>query len=486
MLKTIFISGISWSLLDKIVGNVVLLVIGIFLSRLLTPHQFGVIGICNIFISFLTIVVEGGLGRSIVQRKECSQSDLSTVFFYNIFVSTFIYFLVYTTSLFLESYFNVQGLSVLLKVMGLSLIISSLGIVQEAVLSRNVKFKVLTKVSVLSQTISGVAAIYFAFVGFGYWSLVIRTLAQSLIASILLAFFSGWKPSATFNIKSFKILGAYGNRVLGGAIINWSFYNSFYFIIGKIYSPTQLGYFSRADMFSKLPVQNVSLVFHKVALPVLSTIQDDEHRLKNSYKQLLKVISFVSFMMMFGLAACSKNFVLIVLGARWLECVKYMQILSCATALYAPNILNLNILLVKGRSDLFLKAEFLNKLIVVPIIILGALYSINWLLFGMLIFSITSYLWNARWCKQLISYSVGEQMRDMLPGALVTASAAVLILLGELMLNGLSEITVFVVQVTIFLFATIAFCEWFKIDGYLILKRMAQQFWNSRFGILKP
>jgi O-antigen/teichoic acid export membrane protein len=326
-------------------------------------------------------------------------------------------------------------------------------------------------VSVVASILSGIIAISMAYNGFGVWSLVGLTLSRFGFNSLFLWIWAKWKPSLIFSIKSFKELFSFGNKLLISGLIDTAYRNIYYLIIGKYFSVIELGYYTRADQFQALPSQQLTAVFGRVSYPILSTIQDDVEKLRAAYRQIIKNTMFITFVLMLGMAAIAKPMIVTLIGEQWLPSVIYLQMLCFVGMFYPLHALNLNMLQVQGRSDLFLRLEIIKKVLSVPIIIIGILYGIKIMILGMLINTIVAYFINSFWSGKYIGYSSFEQIKDIFPSFLLAFTvAAIVFIFGNII--DLPNIWILVTQITVGAVSTILLAEIFKLNSYLYLKEI--------------
>jgi teichuronic acid exporter len=307
----------------------------------------------------------------------------------------------------------------ILRVLGLGLIIGSLTIVQSAVLLRRVDFKLNAKIKVSSAVISGSIAIYLAYSGFGVWSLVVRQLLEKIFSTLFLWIWNRFIPSLVFSIKSFRELFGYGSKLLISGLINTIYENIYLVVIGKYFSAADLGYYTRASSLKDLPSQNITNIITRVTFPVLAQMQDNPVALKAGYKRMIKTTMFLSFALLIGLAAVSSPLILTLIGEAWRPSIIYLQLLCFVGMLYPLHALNLNLLNVLGRSDLFLKLEIFKKTMAVPTIIIGIIWGIKVMILGMWVNSLISYYLNSYYSGRFINYPIREQVSDILPSFLV-------------------------------------------------------------------
>ena len=423
-----------WSFSDIAAARGIQFIFGIILARLLLPEDFGLVAMIVIVTSVSQVFIQSGLGAALIQKKEVTQTDCSTVFFYNLAVSVLFYVLIYLSAGTVASFFNEPKLIGILRVLSLGIIISAFGLVHKTLLTKRIDFKTQTKVTVLSASISGVVAIMLAYNGWGVWSLVVKMILLNILQTTFLWFYNSWYPSLVFSIESFSRLFGFGSKLLISGLIDTVYRNIYYIIIGRNFSASSLGYYTRADQFSNFVSSNLTVVIQRVAYPVLSSIQDDPDQLKRGYKKTIQSAMFINFPLMLGMAAAAEPMVLFLIGDKWQQSITYLQLLCFAMMLYPLHALNLNILLVKGRSDLFLKLEIVKKIMIIPLILIGIHWGITGLIWALIAGSFISYIINSFYSGRLIGYPMREQITDISPalGAAVLMASIMYIVILQL------------------------------------------------------
>ncbi len=470
-LKQKTVSGVIWSIIDSFASNGIQFIVGIILARILSPREFGLIGMLTIFIALSQSFIDSGFTNALIRKKNCTQTDYSTVFYFNFVVGIIFYFILFFFAGSISVFFNEPQLELLLQVLGLGLILNALGIIQRTILTKNINFKLQTRVSVVASTLSGIIAISMAYNGLGVWSLVALTLSRFGFTSIFLWMWAKWKPNLIFSIESFKDLFSFGNKLLISGLIDTAYRNIYYLIIGKYFSAVELGYYTRADQFQALPSKQLTGIFGRVSYPILSSIQDDVKKLRTAYKQIIKSTMFITFVLMLGMSAIAKSMIVTLIGEQWLPSVIYLQMLCFVGMFYPLHALNLNMLQVQGRSDLFLRLEIIKKVLSIPIIIIGILYGIKILILGMMINTIIAYFINSFWSGKFIGYSSFEQIKDIFPSFILAFTMALIVyIIGNVI--DLPNILILVTQITVGAVSTIILAEIFKLNSYFTLKEI--------------
>ncbi|GAB1418897.1 lipopolysaccharide biosynthesis protein [Bacteroidales bacterium] len=468
-LKQKTISGILWSFVDQFATLGISFIVGIILARILSPKEFGLIGMITVFIAVSTTFINSGFGSALIRKKDCSQADYSTVFFFNLSAGIIFYLLLYISSPSISRYFNEEELTLILRVLAFSLIIDALSLIQGVILAKRVDFKLQAKVSVISTTSAGVLGISLAYNGFGVWSLVYMQLVSRLLNTVLLWAWNKWKPSFVFSNESFKELFGFGGKLLLSGLIETIYRNIYYLIIGKYFNATQLGYYSRADQFNSVPSQSLTTIMSRVTYPVLAQMQEDKDRLKQSYKKMIKTIMFVSFSTMLGIAAVADSMILSLIGEKWEQSIIYLQLLCFVGMMYPLHALNLNILQVQGRSDLFLKLEIIKKMLAIPIIIIAIVIGIKAMIIGMWVSTLIAYYLNSYWSGRFINYPMREQVTDILPSFLLAITMALFVYIFGTLFETLHWVKL-LLQILLGVSTILLFSELLKIEPYIELK----------------
>lgn len=484
-LKTKTISGLFWSFSDLIMNQGIQFFIQIILARLLLPEDFGLIGMITVVIAVSNSIVDSGFANALIREKNVTQKDYSTVFYFNLITSFVIYIILFFSASSISNFFAEERLISILRVISLTLIINSFGLVQRTILTKKIDFKTQTKINVIASVSSGVFGVIAAFMGLGVWSLVIRTVLMSLVQSALLSLFNKWVPSLEFDVNSFKKFFKFGWKLLASGLINTLYSNLYFLIIGKGFSAVELGYYTNAAKLKDTATQSITSAIQKVSYPVLSNMNDDV-KLKDSYKKILKNSAFIIFPVIIVLASVSNPLISTLFGAKWIPSIVYFEILCFEGMLYPIHAINLNVLQVKGRSDLFLKLEIIKKTIsltligIVLILKMGILY----LLWGAVLNSFISYFINTYYTKDLINYPIKEQIKDIIPSFIISFAMGILIYWTGVILP-LSNILILMIQVTIGIVLYVLLNKIIKSEELYNIENMLKNLMN-RSNIRQP
>lgn len=467
-LKDKTVKGVGWSAIDNVLSLGIGFLVSIVLARLLSPEEYGLIAIITIFINVFNSIVDSGFSNALIRKNDASDTDYNTVFWSNMALSVALCLVLFFCAGPIAVFFERPQLESLTQVMSIIVIINAFAIIQRTVLVKRVDFKTQTKISLIASLSSGAVGIGMAFAGFGVWSLVGQQISRQLLNTIFLWVFNKWFPHKVFSWSSFKELFSFGWKLLASSLIDTIWKEIYQVVIGKFYQPATLGQYTRAQQFAGLFSSNITNVVQRVSYPVLSSIQDDHERLKLAYKRVIKSTMLVTFILMLGLVAVADNFVYVLVGEKWMESVPMLRIICFTMMLYPLHAINLNMLQVQGRSDLFLKLEIIKKAIAIGPLLIGIFVDIYWMLAGSVIVGFISYYLNARYSGPFINYSIREQIKDILPSFSTSFAMMVIVfLIGRLNINPYALLGV---QILAGLVLTIAICEFFKLTEYLELK----------------
>jgi len=386
-------------------------------------------GMLAVFIAVSQSLTDSGFGQALIQKKETDEVDYSSVFYINLVVSAAIYGLLFVGAPLIASFYGEAILVDLIRVLSLKFIIAAFSMVQIAKLTKEVQFKKLMIAKLPSTLLGGAAGITAAYMDFGVWSLIIQQLTDITAYSIQVWIQSKWRPMWVFDWQRVKELFDFGSKMMVSGILNTVYKNIYEIVIGRFYTTAQVGFYTQANKIKQLPVQNISSALSRVTFPVLAEIQDDDKRLKRAYKKIIRQVVFIIAPVMVGAVVIAEPMFRFVLTEKWLPAVPYFQWL-CVTGFFYPlNAYNLNILKVKGRSDLFLKLEVVKKIIGVLGIIIAVQYSVMALVIVHAISSVIGYGINSFYSGLFIDYGLLEQMKDL---ALIIIAA---ILMGGALLS---------------------------------------------------
>lgn len=407
--------GFVWSGLDRILTQGITFVIGVLVARLLTPGDYGLVAMLTLFIAISNTFVDGGFSSALIRKADRTAEDEATVFYTNMGVGICMYLILYTTAPWISAYYHQPLLTSIARVIGLSLLFNAVSVVQQAVLISRIDFKTQTRISVLTNLISGVVGVWMAFRGMGVWALVAQTVLASVLRSLFLWMMVKWHPGSGFSYQSFKELFGYGSRILLSALLDTGYKNVYLLLIGKYYSAGNLGYYSRASQLAQFPSLNLTEIIQRVSLPSLSAIQDDLVKQTRAYRKMLIMAAFITFPVMIWLTVAAQPLVVVLLTQKWADAAVLLQILSLSMMWYPIHAINLNLLQVKGRSDWFLKLEVIKKILSVGILISTLPFGLIAMCWGLVASSLIALVINTHYTGKLLGMGFFAQMKDIIP-----------------------------------------------------------------------
>jgi teichuronic acid exporter len=414
-LKKQALSGVFWSSMQLFGNRFIGFGVSMVLARLLLPSEFGLIAMLGIFIGLGSALINSGLTQSLIRTENLDDEDFSTVFFFNLGGSIVIYSIIYIVAPCIADFYNQELLTSIVRVYCIVFIINAFSAIQITRLTKMMDFKTQLKVSLPSLIIGGSVGIAMAYNGYGVWSLVWSNIIQTIAGTLQLWFWSQWRPSWVFNRKKFNYHFNYGVKLMLSGILDLIFTHAYTIIIGKFFALAQVGFYNRAQTLQMLPVKSISSIVTKVSFPLFSSIQNDDVRLKSIYKRIMQMVVFLVTPTLILMAVLGEPLFRLLYTEKWLPAVPYFQILCVTGILYPINLYNLQILNVKGRSDLFLKLAIYKKIIVVMVILVSFQFGIYGLLYGSVLTSVTAFFINTHYSGKFLNYPAWEQTKDLLP-----------------------------------------------------------------------
>ena len=466
-LKNKTLKGFAWSALQRFSVQGVQFVVMLIIAKILGPRAFGLMGMLSIFIAISQSFVDSGFSQALVRKQDRTETDNCTVFYFNIVVSVFMYAILYAIAPWVAAFYKEPQLISLLRVIGLVVIINSFAVVQRSIYTASIDFKTLAKTSFTSAMISGAVGVYLAYSGFGVWTLVWQQLVRTSVGAILLWWYSSWRPKLIYSWQSFRSLFAFGSNLLLSGLLNTLYGNIYQITIGKLFSAESLGYFSQAKNIARLPSSNINDIIGNVTYPVLSTIQNEDERLAINYRKLLRVSAFVVFPLMCGLAGVSTPLIDVFLGEQWHFAAVLLIPISLNMMWYPIHAINLNLLKVKGRSDLFLRLEILKKILGVMVLLVTTSFGVLVMCYGSILTGILALFINTYYTGKLIHVGFIRQMRDI-SSVLITSLSMLLLVyfVIQIFSNSLLQLIVGIVLGATY-FALICFLFKFEEIDYL-------------------
>lgn len=411
-LKRQAISGVIWTFAQQFSVQFINFIVQIILARLLMPSDFGLIAMLTVFISIGSTLMNSGMTTSLIRMKNPDQLDYSTVFITNFLMSIAIYLFIFSIAPVIANFYDQEALKNILRVFSLTFVIRSFVAVHVAKLTKEMNFKTQMKLQVPSTIIGAFTGVAMAYTGFGVWSLVWLNLVQTFVFTMQNWIFIKWRPSFIFSKRRFGFHFKFGYKLTLSGLLDTIYNDAYRIVIGKFFSPTSVGYFNQAESMRLFPVSQISSVMEKVTYPLFSNIHNDE-KLRSAYKTTMKLVLFIVIPVMLILILIAKEGFMLLFGEKWLPAVPYFQILAIASIIRPISSYNLNILKVKGRSDLFLKVEIIKKVIGVIAIVIGLPFGIMGLVISLTGVSFLFTTINMVYCGQLIDYRIWKQINDV-------------------------------------------------------------------------
>lgn len=422
-LRKTALSGMVWTFIQQASTQGIGFIVSIILARLLLPSEFGLIALLSVFIAVGTTLINSGLSLSLIRTKEVDDDDYSTVFYFNLIISVTIYFIIFITAPYIADFYNQPQLSSIARVYTITFIITSLAVVQNTRLTKEMDFKKQTIISIPSLIISGCVGIFLALNNFGVWSLVWSAIVKEIAHVIQLWWWSPWKPLLRFKAEKIKQHFKFGYKMTIASVINTLFEDIYTIVIGKFFDPTQVGFYNRSYTFRQLPIRSLGNVLNKVTFPLFSKIQDNDKQLKNVYKRIMQLSIFIVAPTLLFMSALAEPLFRFLFTEKWMSSAPYFQLLCIAGIFYPINAYNLNILAIKGRSDLVLKLSLIKRVFIIAVILIVFKWGIYGLLFGQIFLSIFLTYVNSYYCDKLINYSFLSQIKDLSPIIIVSLIA---------------------------------------------------------------
>lgn len=469
-LKNKTIKGVGWSAADAFLGQGVTFIVGLVLARLLSPDEYGLIGICLIFTTVLNGIVDSGFSNALIRKKDVTDEDYNTMFMTNMAISIVLYILLFVSAPFVSDFFHRVELTALVRATGLILFFNALSITQVTILTKKIDFKTKTKASLVSAIISGVIGIAMAFMGYGVWSLVAQQLSKQLLYTLCLWFLNKWFPKLTFYKKSFMYMWGFGWKLLASGIL-YNIWNQLYqVVIGRYYTSATLGHYTKANEYANVFSSNITSIVQRVSYPALAEIQDNKERMVQGYRKIIKVTMFVTTVFMISLGAVSEPMIYTLIGTKWHEAATYLPLICISMSLYPLHAINLNILQVLGRSDIFLYLEVLKKFIGLFPIVIGIFCGIYYMLLASIFTGIISLYLNTWYTGKTLNYTFVNQLRDIAPSYFTAFVIALAVYFLKYLPVG--SWLVLLLQITVGIIVGFIISEVLKLEEYKEIKKI--------------
>ena len=414
-MKSKVVNGFFWKFGEQVSSQFVSFILSIILARLLTPNDYGVVALVNIFILIANVFVTSGFGTALIQKENSNETDFSTIFYLSELVSILIYILIFAIAPFVANFYNNPKMTLILRVFALQLPLSAFNAIQQAYISKHLMFRKVFVSTTISSILSGVIGICCAYAGFGVWALVSQYLSNTAIVSITLALQISWHPQLKFSWSAGKPLLNFGWKILAASLLGQFFNQLRSLILGRVYSSADLAYYNRGLRFPELISENVNNTISGVLFPVLSEYGDDFIKVKNGLRKSIRMSTFILMPLLFGLMSTAQEVILLLLTSKWLKAVPFMQILCLSCVFDTVSNENIQALKAIGKSDVLLKLEFIKKPIYLVLLILGMKINVFAVAATMSLYNVIAVFINMSPNRKLLNYSYAEQLGDMLP-----------------------------------------------------------------------
>lgn len=435
-LKDKTISGLIWNLTERFSYQLVMFVVGVVLARLLSPADYGLVAMASIFVGVSQVLVDSGFSSALIQKSDRTELDYSTVFVTNIVMSTALCLILCCISPYIAEFYKEPLLKWIVIFCGIKIFLSSFIAVQSTRLLVNLEFKTRSRISIINSVISATVSISMAFAGFGVWALVVPEVFTILASAVMYWHTQHWLPRFQFSKDSFQHLFAFGSKLLGSSIIEIVYGNIYTIVIGKKFSSTLLGYYSKGQGIANLPSSILMGTIANVSYPILSKIQKDDARLADAYRRMIRLTAFIIFPLMTGLAVLANPLIEVLLTNKWADAAIYLQILCFSLMWYPIHSLNLNLLEVKGRSDLFLRLQIIKKVLGILFLIASIPFGVVGMCWGQVLYSVVSLFINTFYTGKLIGVGLFRQIWDFVPSICYSGLMGLFVSWGQTLFHG--------------------------------------------------
>jgi len=414
-LKHKAVSATIWSAIDTFARQGVQFVITMILARLLTPTDYGTVGLLSIFLGVAGVFINCGFSSALIQRQEISEADLSSVFFLNVGIALLFSLLLCAAAPWIAAFYNMPVLTPLTRLMAASLFIGAFGCIQGTLLTKSLNFRRQCVISLAAVVLSGSVAVVLALRNYGVWSLAVSTVVGTCVSTLLLWLLSSWRPRLLFSMTAVRSLFRFGGFLLISGLLDTLFTRMNTLVIGKFYSPQDLGYYSRADGTQQLPAGLLSNIITRVAFPIFAAAHSDKELLRAGLRKAITMVMMLNIPLMLGMAVTARSLVLVLFGRQWLPCVQYLQILCLGGIFWPLHVLNLDILTAQGHSNLFFRLEVIKKVVGMVILGLACFFGITAIAWSTVVIGVICFAINAHYSGLLLNYGTVQQTVDLLP-----------------------------------------------------------------------
>lgn len=414
--------GSIWMIIERFGYLTIQFVSNLVLARILMPEDFGTIGIMMVFITLSNIFIDSGFSASLIQKKEITEADKSTVFFTNLTLSVCVYCIMFVASPWVADFFHIESLNLLLRVLGVVLLVDALCTIQNTILTRDMNFKRLTQIKLASIVVAASFAIYFAYAGFGIWALIIQYILYSTIRTLTTWIVAKWRPMLVFSKESFRTFWVFGSKLLVQSFIATLYVNFQQVLIGRFYKPAELGCYSQARQFQQIPTGTVTQVINTVAFPAYAKLQEDREKLRIMFRQNVRLVAYINTPIMVFLAVIAKPLIIVLYSSKWVGAIAYFQFLCLGYGvLSAIHACSLSVLKAVGRSDYVFTLEIIKTILGVIFITLGLnIWGIWGILYALALNSTIEVFLNGIYVEKELQYSGLNLLIDIIPAMTIS------------------------------------------------------------------
>lgn len=472
-LKEKTVNGVLWNAVNRFSTQGIQFVFNILIARILLPEDYGVVALLSIFLAVSQAFIDSGFANALVRKKDRTEADYNTVFYFNIVISVFFCLLLWLTAPAIAAFYKTPILTKITRVVCFNLVINAFGAIQHVRLTIDINFKTKAVISIISITAVGTVGLWMARHGYGVWALVVQSLVSSSLNTLLAWVFVRWRPRFIFSWKSLKEMFAFGSKLLASGLIDTVWGNMYNIVIGKIINPAALGVYNRAESFATFPSANIYGLVQSVSYPVLCSIQDDRERLREAFRKYIRLFAYIVFPMMVGLAAVADPFIRLLLTDKWADSIPYLQILCFSLMWYPINGMNMTFPNVLGRSDTYLKMVVITKILDVVVLLITVPLGLVAMCVGRIFTSVIGFVICSQNQRILLNYGTLQQFKDFSKSLLHS------IIMGALVIFTMSIISSTILKLFLGIFIGILYYYIisivFKKEEYVFLMDILKQ-----------
>ena len=427
-LKQKVVHGFFWAFMERLGTQGVSFVVSLVLARLLTPSDYGTIALLSIFLAISGVLASSGFGSALVQKKDATELDFNSVFYISIVLSSIMYGALFCVAPWIAQFYNTPELCIFTRLLGLNLIVSAINGIQSAELSRKLLFHLSFRISLIGSLVTPCVGIPLAYLGYGAWALVWSSMAGAVVGTVTRWYFIAWRPAWMFSWASVRTLFSFGWKMVISALLDTGYNNLYGLLIGRFYSKDELAFVNKGRSVPQLAMDTINSTLGGVAFPALAQVQDRRERVRDTMRRMMTMSTFLVFPLMVGCALCAPVLFPLLFGEQWVPAVPYAQLACLSFALWPFHTINLQGIMALGRSDLFLGLEIIKKIVGLTMLLIAIPYGVFWMMaLGAFVSSPLSVIINAWPNRRLLNYSIGMQIRDVLPTAMLCGVMAIVI-----------------------------------------------------------